>query len=497
MQPSGPPATDPSTEPQVPWATLVISSLAVFAVFLDTSVLFVAFPSITASFPDVAPAQLSWILNGYTIVFAALLIPAGRAADRRGHKSTFLAGSILFTTASLACAIAPNPAILVAARLVQGVGAAMLLPSSMALVLRGTPHAKLPFALAVWGATGAVAGALGPTLGAAIVEAGGWRWVFLINLPVGAFTVLMGRRVFAESRDPSSTVPAPLGVALLMIASALVSLGLVRGEEWGWTDPRTATPIGIGAVVLGIFVLHQRRTPAPTIDPALFAIRNFAWANAATFVFATAFTAMFLSSILFLTTVWGWSILAAGFGVAPGPLLVAMLAPFMGRLAGQVGQRPLLLLGGLLYAIGGLWRLVMLGPESNYVVEYMPSMLFTGFGVALCLPQLGSVVGQALPPNRSGVGSAVNQAFRQFGGTFGVALTIGFLAQPTGIADALAAFDRVWWIIILGGLAVTALSLPLETRPSARVAPAAAASPAPAAASAPLADPQPAPAGGD
>jgi EmrB/QacA subfamily drug resistance transporter len=458
--------------PRVPWATLAVSSLAVFAVFLDTSVLFVAFPSITASFPDVAPAQLSWILNGYTIVFAALLIPAGRAADRRGHKATFLTGSVLFTVASLACALAPNPGILVVARLVQGVGAALLLPSSMALVLRGTPHAKLPFALAVWGATGAVAGALGPTLGAAIVEAGGWRWVFLINLPVGAFTVVMGRRVFSESRDPASTVPAPIGVVLLMAASALVAFGLVRGEEWGWTDPRTVTPIAIGAVALALFVLHQRRTPSPTIDPALFGIRNFAWANASTIVFATAFTSMFLSSILFLTTVWGWSILAAGFGVAPGPLLVAMLAPFMGRLAGRVGQRPLILIGGVLYAIGGLWRLVMLGPESNYAVEYMPSMLFTGFGVALCLPQLSSVVGQALPPNRSGVGSAVNQAFRQFGGTFGVALTIGFLAEPTGIVDAMANFDRVWWVIILGGLTVSALAVPLQTRPATRLAPA-------------------------
>jgi MFS family permease len=138
---------------------------------------------------------------------------------------------------------------------------------------------------------------------------------------------------------------------------------------------------------------------------------------------------MFLSSILFLTTVWQWSILQAGFGVAPGPLLVAALAPFVGRLATAIGQRPLLLVGGILYAIGGLWRLLMLGPESNYVVEYLPSMLFSGLGISLCLPQLSSVVGQALPPNRYGVGGAVSQAFRQFGGTFGVALTIGLLGR--------------------------------------------------------------------
>lgn len=467
-----PAAGTPPGDPQrVPWATLAVSSLAVFAVFLDTSVLFVAFPSITASFPGVAPAELSWILNGYTIVFAALLIPAGRAADRRGHKRTFLTGSILFTASSLACAIAPDAGFLIVARLIQGAGAAMLLPSSMALVLRGTPHAKLPFALAVWGATGAVAGALGPTLGAALVEAGGWRWVFLVNIPVGLFTVLVGRRVLSESADPQSTVPAPLGVLLLIAASAAVSFGLVRGEEWGWSDSRTLGPVAIGLAILAVFVLHQRRTPSPTIDPALFAIRNFAWANASTIVFATAFTSMFLSSILFLTTVWGWSILAAGFGVAPGPLLVAFLAPFMGRLAGQVGQRPLLLLGGVLYAMSGLWRLLMLGPESNYVVEYLPSMLFSGFGVALCLPQLSSVVGQSLPLNRQGVGSAVNQAFRQFGGTFGVALTIGLLADTSGIVDAAGRFDRVWWVILLGGVGVSLLAIPLQTRPAHRAVP--------------------------
>lgn len=465
---------------QVPWGTLAIASLAVFAVFLDTSVLFVAFPSITASFPDVAPAQLSWILNGYTIIFASLLIPAGRAADRRGHKQTFLLGSLLFTAASLACAIAPSAGLLVAARLAQGAGAAMLLPSSMALVLRGTPHAKLPFALAVWGSTGAVAGALGPTLGAAVVEAGGWRWVFLINLPVGVLTVVMGRRVLGESRDPASTVPAPLGVVLLIVASALVSFGLVRGDDWGWSDTRTLGAVALGLATLTAFVIHQRGTTAPTIDPTLFRIRNFAWGNAATIVFAIAFTSMFLSSILFLTTVWEWSILKAGFGVAPGPLLVAVLAPFLGRLAGRVGQRPLLLIGGCSYAIGGLWRLVMLGAEPAYLVEYLPSMLFTGLGVGLCLPQLSSLVGQSLPANRFGVGGAVNQAFRQFGGTFGVALTIGFLADPTGLVDALARFDRVWWLIILGGLGTTALALPLRTRQGAPNPPPPAAAPIPA-----------------
>jgi EmrB/QacA subfamily drug resistance transporter len=454
----------------VPWRTVATASLATFAVFLDTTVLFVAFPDIQASFPDVAPAQLSWVLNAYTIVFAALLVPLGKFADRRGHKTMFLAGSTLFTAASLLCALAPSPWLLVAARVVQAVGAAALVPSSLALVLRATPRPKIPVALAVWGATGAVAGAVGPTLGAALVEVGGWRWVFLINLPVGLLTIRSGQRVLVQSRDPGAVVPAPLGVVLLVIGSVLVTLGLVRGDDWGWLAASTVASVAVGVALLALFVVHQSRTPAPAIDLALFASTNYRWGNAATVVFGIAFSAMFLSSILFLTSVWQWSILEAGFGVAPGPAMVAVLAPLAGRAAGRLGQRPLLVAGGVFYALGGLWRLVFLDERVDYVGSYLPSMVLTGIGVALCFPQLSSVVGQSLPPNRLGVGGAVNQALRQFGGTLGVALSVGLTSQAAGLGDALARFDRVWWLIIAGGVVTSLLSLPLRTRAQVEVA---------------------------
>lgn len=461
-----------TTAAAIPKRTVFISSLAVFAVFLDTTVLFVAFPDITASFPDVAPQQLSWVLNGYTIVFAALLVPLGKLADRRGHKSLFLVGSIVFTAASLLCAAAPDPWILVIARALQAVGAASLVPSSLALVLRATPRAKVPVALAIWGATGAVAGAVGPTLGAALVEVGGWRWVFVINLPVGIVTVVMGRRFLHESRDPAARIPALAGVVLLVAGSVLVTLGLVRGEDWGWGSSSVLASLAAGVAVLGLFVAHQSRTSAPTVDLALFSIRNFRWGNAATVAFGVAFTAMFLSSILFLTTVWQWSILKAGLGVAPGPLLVAVLAPFMGRLAARIGQRPLLLLGGAVYATGGLLRLLLLDADVGYLRDYLPSMVLTGVGVALCLPQLSSVVGQALPPDRLGVGGAVNQALRQFAGTVGVALTVGFTAAATDLASLLVGFERIWWLLIVGGALTTLLAVPLHTGQSLPAAPA-------------------------
>ncbi len=264
---------------------------------------------------------------------------------------------------------------------------------------------------------GAVAGAVGPTLGAALVELGGWRWVFLINVPVGIVTIVLGRRHLHESKDPSATVPSPAGVLLLIVGSALLAFGLVRGQDWGWASSRTLGALSGGLVVLALFVLHQARTSAPTIDLALFRVRNFAWGNAASLAFGIGFTSMFLSGILFLTEVWRWSILSAGFGIAPGPAIVAVLAPRMGRLAARVGQRPLLVAGGVAFAVGGIWRWLVLGAESAYVTEFLPTLVVTALGVALCLPQLSSVVGQALPPNRLGVGGAVNQAVRQFAGT--------------------------------------------------------------------------------
>jgi EmrB/QacA subfamily drug resistance transporter len=441
--------------------TLLIASLATLATFLDTTILYVAFPDIAATFDDTSAAELSWVLNAYTIVFAALLIPAGKIADRVGHRRVFLTGSALFTIASMACGLAPTAEFLIAFRVVQAAGAACLIPASLALVMHAYAHDQLPRAVAIWGAAGAVAGALGPTLGAAIVETAGWRWAFFINLPVGIYTIVAGRSALHESSDPATRVPAILGVVLVATAAGLLSYAVVGTEEVGWLSVRTLGFFLAGGFAVAALIVHQRRTTAPVLDLDLFGIRNFRWANLAMLVFGTAFSALFLGSILFLTQVWGWSILQAGFGVAPGPMIVGLVAPRVGTLAGSIGQRPILLIGGVLYAGSGVYRLVMLGPESNYFIDYFPSMVLSGIGVGFVFPQLSSVVGQALPPNRRGVGGAALQAGRQFGGTFGVALTIAFLGAATGIAGAMSAFDDIWWLIVIGGLATSALVLPL------------------------------------
>jgi EmrB/QacA subfamily drug resistance transporter len=442
--------------------TLLIASLATLATFLDTTILYVAFPDIASTFTDTDATELSWVLNAYTIVFAALLIPAGKIADRVGHRRTFLAGSSLFTVASMACGLAPTAEVLIAFRMVQAAGAAALIPASLALVMHAFTHDQLPRAVAIWGAAGAVAGALGPTLGAAIVETLGWRWAFFINLPVGLYTVTAGRGALHESSAPDTRVPAIAGVVLVAIAAGLASYAVVGTEQVGWASARTVGLVVAAGIVLALFIVHQRHTAAPVLDLELFRIRNFVWANLAMFVFGTAFAALFLGSILFLTEVWDWSILQAGFGVAPGPVVVGLVSPRVGSLAGRIGQRPILILGGVLYACSGAYRLVMLGPEPDYVVDYLPSMMLSGVGVGFVFPQLSSVVAQALPLNRRGVGGAALQAGRQFGGTFGVALTVALLAAAAA-GSASGGFDRIWWLIVVGGLATSVLVLPLLT----------------------------------
>ncbi len=471
VAPPQPDAPDDQDDPAVSstrsgWLTLGISSLGILAVFLDSTVLFVAFEDIGRSFPSVSAPTLAWVLNGYTITFAALVVPAGKIADRLGHRRAFLSGLAVFTVASALCAAAPSAGALVGFRVLQAVGAAMLLPSSLALVLRAFPREQIPVAVAVWGAMGALAAAIGPSLGSVLIEVGGWRWVFLINLPIGAATLYAGARVFVESRDPESRIPAPVGILLIASSAALVSLAVLEGEGWGWTSGRTVAAFGGGLVLLGVFVPHQRWVAAPALDLALFESHNYRWANAGTLAFGIAFTAMFFSSILFLTNVWDWEIWQAGLGVSPGPLLVAMLAPLMGRLAMRTGQRPLLMVGGVMFALGGLWRLAFLGEEADYLVDYLPSMLLTGIGVALIIPQQSSVVAQAIPPNRLGVGSGANQAIRQFGGTFGVALTITLIGVPESLAEAVSHFDRIWWLMIGGGLLSAVLASRLRTAPT-------------------------------
>jgi EmrB/QacA subfamily drug resistance transporter len=451
--------TRPDTPAQRnPWVVLGSTSLAVFAVFLDTTILFVAFPSISAQFSSSSPSSLSWILNAYTIVFAALLIPFGRLADRVGRRRTFLTAAVGFTVASMLCGLAPTVAVLVGARILQAVAAAALVPSSLALVLQTFPRHKIPVAVAIWGAVGAVAGAAGPTLGALVIENLGWRWAFYINLPVGIISFLLGRRVLPEWREPNpGRLPDAASVGLLTVGLAAAAYGIVQTDDWGWVSGRFLVVELTAITLVGLFVRRSSRVQNPVLDLSLFDSRSFRWANAAVLVFAVGFSAMFLGNVLFLTGVWHYSILRAGLAISVGPLIVAVTAPLFGKLAGRVGQRSLLIPGGLVWAVSGMLLIHRVTLQPNYVGHYLPSAILGGLGVALCLPQLSSVAVQGLPPHEFGSGSAVTQAIRNLGGTLGVAVAVAFTAGLT--ADkALDAFHHVWWVFVLSGLGVSVLT---------------------------------------
>jgi EmrB/QacA subfamily drug resistance transporter len=456
-----------------PWVVLAATSLSVFAVFLDTTILFVAFPDLVRSFPDVGRSDLSWVLNAYTIVFAAALVPAGRLADRVGRRRCFLVAVVVFTVASAACGVAPNPAVLVAARAAQALGAATMIPSSLALVLQTFPRPRVPVAVGIWGAVGATAGAIGPSLGAFIVDGAGWRWAFYLNLPVGIVALVLGLRVLPEGREERpGPLPDPLGALMLVVGMALLALGVVQADSWGFGSPSTLGAIAGGLGVLALFVWRCARVPAPVFDLSLLEIRNYRWANLATCTFFVGFTAMFFSNIQFLVQVWDYSLLRAGLAMTPGPLVVAVLAPVMGRIAAARGQRLLLVPGGVVYAAGSLWLLTVVGTGDAYLADWLPGSLLTGLGVAMCLPQLSSAAVQGLPADRFASGSAANQAIRNLASTLAVSLAVTLVGEPAGPADALAGFQRVWWVVAVAGLSVSVLALPLRRAQGPAPAPA-------------------------
>ncbi|HUQ07855.1 MAG TPA: MFS transporter [Kofleriaceae bacterium] len=439
-----------------------MTSLAVFAVSLDTTVLYVAFPAIRRSFASVSTAELSWVLNAYTVLFGALLVPAGRLADRIGRRRTFLAGVSLFTLASLVCGIAPSAPFLIAARAGQAIGAAMLLPSSLALVLAAFPRERRAVAVSIWGAVGALSAAIGPSLGSLIVDTIGWRAVFLMNLPVGLVALLRTRRVVPESRNTSAgPLPHPAGIALLVVAVGALALAIVQGDTWGWQSARTIGAFGVTAFAFVVFTIASRHAAAPVIDLTLFRDRTFGLANAATLVFSVAFTAMFFALILFQTQVWGYSILEAGLGITPGPLMVMPTAILGGRIAARRGHGPVLIVGGIIYALGGLLQVTTMPAHPAYVTHFLPMALLNGVGIGLVLPSLAGAAVHGLSESRFALGSAVNQAVRQVGSVIGVALVVALLERSPNMDG----FRHIFALLVIGGLGTALFSLGIDTRP--------------------------------
>ncbi len=424
--------------------TLLVTSLGAFMAFLDATIVNIAFPDLRASFPEASLAALSWVLNAYSIVFAALLVPAGRLADLYGRRRLFVWGLVVFGAASLLCALAPAEELLVAARVVQAAGAAVMVPTSLALLLPAFPPERRATAVGLWGAAAAVAAAIGPPLGGLLIEASDWRLVFLVNVPIAIAAIALGRRVLEESRDETALgLPDLVGAAVLALSIGALSLGLVKGNEWGWSSGRVLVSFAVAAALVPVALARSARHPSPALHLELFRVPSFAVANVGTLLFASAFFAMLLGNVLFLTEIWGYSILKAGLAIVPSPLAAAVFAGPAGRLSDRFGQRPVAAPGAIVFALGVGWLAWVAGPEPAYLREWLPGALLIGSGVGLTFPTLGSAAVAALGPRNFALGSAVSGTSRQLGAVLGVAILVAIVGAP-GVAAAPSDFDAGW-----------------------------------------------------
>jgi EmrB/QacA subfamily drug resistance transporter len=454
-----------------PWVVFAIASAAVFLVSVDATIAVAAFPALRSSFADSSPATLSWVLNAYTILYAALLVPAGRLVDLHGAKRLFLCGVALFTLASAACGMAPGTTTLIAARAVQAVGGAVLTPASLALILGAFPADKRSAIVGLWSAAGALGAAVGPGAGAILIELATWRAAFLVNLPFGALILwYAARRLPAlKGADAGEGLDSP-GIALIAGGVAALTYGVVQIEEAGFAAPGVWGPALAGIALLVSYAMWARGRKGAAIDMSLFADRTYALVTVASFVFGIAFSMMFLSSFLFLLGIWGYSQGLTGLAVTPGPLVVIAVAIASGRLVARVGHRAVLVVGGVLYAVAQVWVATHVTETPAYLTLWFPMQIVGGIAVGLLLVGLSGAAVAGLPPARFGVGGAVNNAVRQLGGVFGTALAVVLVGQ-TGAG--IEAFRTAFLCLGLIGLVVAILCLPLP-RYSGRVAPAAA-----------------------
>jgi EmrB/QacA subfamily drug resistance transporter len=443
-------------------AIFFVTALGAFMASLDLSIVNVAFPALERTFSHDSRASLAWVITGYSIVFGSLLVIAGRTADRLGSRRVFFAGLAVFCVGSALCGVAPSVGLLVAGRLVQGFGAAALLPSSLGLLLGAFPSERRAQVVTLWGGIGALAVATGPSLGAVLITGFGWRAAFYVNLPVGVVAWLVGRRVLARTTgDGSRSSPDYPGVALVSIALASLVLAISEGPSWGWSSPGIIATF-VGAAVLGaLFIRRSARHSEPVLDLTLFRARSFSAANAATLLYAMGFFAMLLGNILFLTSVWHYTILRAGLAVTPGPLVVAVVSGPAGKMAGRFGFRNVLLVGFTVFAAGLVWYATKVGIHPDYLSVWLPGTLVVGLGIGLTFPVLSAAAVSSLHHERFAVGSAVNQTARQVGGALGVALLVVILGTPRSAVVALSNFHHLWLyaalMAVLSGLTSTLL----------------------------------------
>lgn len=446
-----------------PWPTFWIASIAVLLVSIDTTVLYAAFGTLRQSFPHDSAANLSWVLNAYTVTYAAMLIPAGGLADVHGRKRMFLTGAAIFIIGSGACGAAGSIGFLIAARVIQAIGAAMLTPASLSLILDAFPQQKRAVAVSLWGAVGGLAAAIGPSLGSFIVDSMGWQWAFYINLPIGAVSLVKGITHLRESRIPGKVQHVDMvGMLLLIVSVGGAALALTQYDSAAWSRRDIGAIASVAGIALLVFIAWAAKVRHPLVDLQLFQNRTYSAVNLATLSFGIAFAMMFFAFFSYMTAIWHFSLPLAGIAVTPGPLMVVPTAIISGRYAARFGHRPGLVLGSLVYAASGLWFALVPGMTPAYWTQWFPALLMSGIGVGMVLPSLSGAATAGLPKQQYGVGSAVNQAVRQIGSVLGIAITIVFIGHDGLVrSDFISLYAFHVALALLTGV----LCLAVDTKP--------------------------------
>ena len=419
------------------WA-LVLASAASFMVVLDLLVVATALSTIRRDL-GASIGQLEWTVNAYTLTFAVLLMTAAAVGDRLGRRRVFAVGLGVFAAASAACALAPGVGALIAARAVQGAGAAMIMPLALALLNAAFPPQRRGWAMGIFGAVTALAAVVGPVLGGAITQGLAWQWIFWLNVPLALLAIPLALRRLTESHGPQAPLDLP-GLALASGASLGLVWGLVRGTSAGWGSPEVAGTLAAGAVLAVAFAGWESRARAPMLPMRLFASRAFSAGNAAIFFLNASLTGAVFFTAQFLQVSLGQDPLAAGIRLLPWGLAPFLIAPRAGKLADRIGERPLIVCGLLLQAAGLAWIAAVAAPGLTYSAMLAP-MILSGAGFAMALPAVTKAVVGSVPPADIGKASGAYSTMRQLGGAFGVAILAAVFAGSGSYASAAAFSD--------------------------------------------------------
>ena len=408
------------------WWTLGAMCLALFMVMLDNTVVNVALPSIQRDL-DTSISGLEWIVNGYTLSFAVLLAVGGRIGDIFGRRRAFVIGVIIFTVASTTAGLAPSNFALVASRVLQGIGAAFMMPGTLSIITDAFPAHERGKAIGTWAGVSALALAVGPVLGGFLTEEVSWRAIFYINLPVGVVAVLAALFVVRESRD--TTVGSKVdyaGVGILTVSLTALVLALIEGNSWGWDSTAVLALIAVAVVSLVAFVVTENRVKAPIIEFALFKSRNFIGSVITAFIISFAMMGVFFFLALYMQNILGYTALEAGVRFLPTTLVIMVISPISGRLADRIGPRWLIVAGMILIALS-LYLFSTIENGTTFA-DILPSFIILGAGIGLTMSPMSTAAMNAVPKTKAGVASGVLSMFRMVGGTFGVA-ALGALFQ--------------------------------------------------------------------